>query len=772
MVFGQQSTRFGRSVRRTRLRRKLPRQTAPVLLWLRDERNLSAALVVTVFAITSAILVAWSFDLPRVFVGQRAETGRVNRLEYSDIDETATGLRQDEARKSAPLVYMVNTDYLERMQGEIEGLPLLVRDKLTLEEVQPALVERYGLTEPTLAALRELDRADEMELWQRWTGRLIGKLTTGAPLVGTSEFDAFSIAARRMVIIPPRTDVPGDRTRTAPLGRGAIELRTDDLAATRARLAAESAEAGFPLEFARVSVAPLLADPKPTITFDAVATKAAADEAAEAVPAVVRVHPHGESVFAPGDVLTQEQVVRANDEQRRFQESRSAVGFIGELAQALGISLAIALLAATFLAQHERPIFRNWRSLATMFAMVLFPVAVTVPASVAFPQALLFCAVGSSLLSTGTLTIVFGLRVSLFAILLQAILAIFALHPPMGVFLAALGSSLAFAIAVRNLRHRSALVIATVASGATAGLAIVLAGFAQGFHDRTVVAQVFGDSLVAVVTAFFIGFLVISLLSTVERVFGVTTGLTLSELRDPRQPLLRELQRRAPGTWNHSLQVANIAEAAAESIGADALLTYVGALYHDMGKMNKPEYFVENQSGINRHERLSPAMSLLVIVGHVKDGMELAAEYSLPRTVRHFIESHHGTTLMEYFFHVAQNRAGDDEINEADFRYPGPKPETREAAILMLSDCVESASRTLSEPTPARIEQLVRDLSHKRLVDGQFDDSPLTLRELRVLEDSIIKSLNAIYHGRISYPSARTEQREARGDQPMPRVAS
>jgi hypothetical protein len=127
---------------------------------------------------------------------------------------------------------------------------------------------------------------------------------------------------------------------------------------------------------------------------------------------------------------------------------------------------------------------------------------------------------------------------------------------------------------------------------------------------------------------------------------------------------------------------------------------------------------------------------------------------------------------MEYFFHVARNRAGDDEINEADFRYPGPKPETREAAILMLSDCVESASRTLSEPTPARIEQLVRDLSHKRLVDGQFDDSPLTLRELRVLEDSIIKSLNAIYHGRISYPSARTEQREARGDQPMPRVAS
>ena len=772
MVFGPQSTRFGRSVRRTRLRRKLPRQTAPVLLWLRDERNLSAVLVIAAFAITAGLLVAWSADLPRVFVGQRVESGRVNRLEYSDIDEVATRVRREEARKSAPLVYVVNSDYLERMQAEIEGLPLLVRDKLTLAEVQPAVVERYGLTDATFAALRELDRDDELELWQRWVGRLIGKLTTGLPIVNTNEFDAFSIAARRMAIIPPRTDVPGDRTRTAQLGRNAIELRTDDLAAMRTRLAAESAEAGFPLGFARVSVAPLLADPKATISFDAVATKAAADEAADAVTAVVSVHPHGESVYAPGDVLTQEQVSRANDEHLRFEESRGTIGFIGALAQAMGIAVALALLAATFLAQHEQPIFRDWKKLATLFAMVLFPAAVTVPASAAFPQALLFCAAGTSLLATGTLTIVFGLRVSLFAILLQAVLAIFAMHPPMGVFLAALGASLAFAIAVRNLRHRSALVVATIASGAAGGMAIVLVGLAQGLDDRSVVTQVLGDSLVAVVTAFFIGFLVISLLSTIERIFGVTTGLTLTELRDPRQPLLRELQRRAPGTWNHSLQVANIAEAAAESIGADALLTYVGALYHDMGKMNKPEYFVENQSGINRHERLSPAMSLLVIVGHVKDGMELAAEYSLPRSVRHFIESHHGTTLMEYFFHVARNRAGEDEINEADFRYPGPKPQTREAAILMLSDCVESASRTLSEPTPARIEQLVRDLSHKRLVDGQFDDSPLTLRELRLLEDSVIKSLNAIYHGRISYPSARTEQREGRGDHPMPRVAS
>ena len=321
----------------------------------------------------------------------------------------------------------------------------------------------------------------------------------------------------------------------------------------------------------------------------------------------------------------------------------------------------------------------------------------------------------------------------------------------------------------RMLQDRAFLLLClALTSLSVLALCILLTSIADGLDDPAEVTYSLGEALVAVVTAFFAGFVIIGLLSTIERTFGVVTGLTLTELRDPKQPLLRELQRRAPGTWNHSLQVANIAEAAAESIGADGLLTYVGALYHDIGKMNKPEYFVENQTGTNRHERLSPAMSLLVIVGHVKDGMELAAEYALPRQVRHFIEAHHGTTLMEYFFHAAQRRAGEDEVNEADFRYPGPKPQTREAAVLMLCDCVESASRTLSEPTPARIEQLVRDLSHKRLVDGQFDDSALTLRDLRAVEDSVIKSLNAIYHGRISYPSARSEQR----DQAMPRAAS
>ncbi|MCH2153392.1 MAG: HDIG domain-containing protein, partial [Phycisphaerales bacterium] len=206
---------------------------------------------------------------------------------------------------------------------------------------------------------------------------------------------------------------------------------------------------------------------------------------------------------------------------------------------------------------------------------------------------------------------------------------------------------------------------------------------------------------------------------------------------------------------------AHIAEAAADAIGADSLLIYVGALYHDIGKMNKPMYFVENQQpGDNLHDKLSPAMSLLVIIGHVKDGVELAKEYNLPREIIHFIESHHGSTLVEYFYHAERQKAEDegrDAVDEIEFRYPGPRPRSKEAAILMLSDCVESATRAMADPKPAQIENLVRELARKRLMDNQFDECGLTFRELDAIQVAIIARVTAIYHGRIAYPDGSEE---------------
>ena len=251
------------------------------------------------------------------------------------------------------------------------------------------------------------------------------------------------------------------------------------------------------------------------------------------------------------------------------------------------------------------------------------------------------------------------------------------------------------------------------------------------------------------------------LLPFIEHFFGVLTDLSLLELGDVAHPLLQELVRRAPSTYNHSITVGSIAEAAAESIHARGLLVRVGAYFHDIGKMLKPNYFVENQGpDDNRHEALAPAMSTLVIIAHIKDGADLARQHRLPQPIIDLIVQHHGTTRVEFFYDRATEQQQADpnagEVDESSYRYPGPKPQTKEAAVLMLADAVESASRTLVEPTPARIESLVREIAEHRLHGGQFDESGLTLRELRTIEKSMVMSLTSIYHGRIKYPEQRT----------------
>jgi hypothetical protein len=246
------------------------------------------------------------------------------------------------------------------------------------------------------------------------------------------------------------------------------------------------------------------------------------------------------------------------------------------------------------------------------------------------------------------------------------------------------------------------------------------------------------------------------LLPGIEKVFRIATSMTLLDYSDANQPLLRKLAMEAPGTFSHSLLVGSIAESAAEAINRNGLLCRVGAYYHDIGKINKPGYFVENEMGSSsKHKQLSPAMSQLVIVGHVKDGIEMAKEYKLPAVLRQFIESHHGKTLVEYFYNEAKQQSPDkkNQPSENEFRYVGPKPRTKEAAIVMLADSSEGAVRSLPEITAAKIESVVHKMAMKRLQDGQFDECDLTLRELSQIEQAISKSLAAHYHGRVAYPS-------------------
>ena len=333
-------------------------------------------------------------------------------------------------------------------------------------------------------------------------------------------------------------------------------------------------------------------------------------------------------------------------------------------------------------------------------------------------------------------------------------------------FLVVMGGQATAVLALRSVRTRSRL----VQIGLIAGVAYAAMTVATGLHSHQQPALIAFDTAHGFAWGALAGFLTTGLLPVVERIFAVLTDVSLLELADGSHPLLQELVRRAPGTYTHSMTVATLAEPAAEAVGANPLLTRVGSYFHDVGKMLKPHYFIENQAGENRHDDLEPALSTLIILGHVKDGVALAQQYGLPRPVVDFVEQHHGTTLVEYFYRQAlksQEESGhaptlpDGGPNplEMSFRYPGPKPRTREAGIVMLADAVESSSRALSNPTPGSLKKLVHEMMMRRLLDGQFEESGLTLTELKLIEESLIKGLIALYHSRIRYPEA--ERRKA-----------
>ena len=253
--------------------------------------------------------------------------------------------------------------------------------------------------------------------------------------------------------------------------------------------------------------------------------------------------------------------------------------------------------------------------------------------------------------------------------------------------------------------------------------------------------------------------IVAGILPVFEYLFKTVTNISLLELADFNHPLLQRLTQEAPGTYHHSLIVGNLSDAAARSVNANALLSRIGAYYHDIGKLAKPGYFSENQDKESKHEALSPSMSKMIIVNHVKEGMELAKKYKLNPALIDFIQQHHGNSLVYYFYRRALEHLEDDEeIKEEGFRYPGPKPATKETAIVLLADSVEAAARGLKEPTPAKIEELVHKVVNNKFIDGQLDSCDLTLKDLEKISAVFIRILSGIYHSRVTYPEGEKSE--------------
>jgi cyclic-di-AMP phosphodiesterase PgpH len=298
------------------------------------------------------------------------------------------------------------------------------------------------------------------------------------------------------------------------------------------------------------------------------------------------------------------------------------------------------------------------------------------------------------------------------------------------------------------------------------GFIISLANFimiiASGLALQVPGTIVLKQGLAGVVNGIVSAILTIGCLPYLENTFKITTSAKLLELARPNQPLLQKLLMEVPGTYHHSIVVGNLAEAAADSIGADPVLVRVGAYYHDIGKLKRPYFFIENQMGENPHDKIAPSLSTLIVISHIRDGVELAREHRLPDNVIDIIQQHHGTMLVGYFYQRAVETEHGECINEEDFRYEGPKPQTKEAALVMLADCVEAAARSLSKPTVNRIEAAVRKLIKERLHDGQLDECGLTLRDLNTIGDVFIRVLSGIFHSRIEYPEGALKEMERR----------
>jgi len=292
------------------------------------------------------------------------------------------------------------------------------------------------------------------------------------------------------------------------------------------------------------------------------------------------------------------------------------------------------------------------------------------------------------------------------------------------------------------------------------GIVAFLLSLAMGFLLSNAVTDTFRNSLLVASGVLMSGVLVIGFLPMIENTFNVVTEIKLLELANPNNPLLKRLQMEAPGTYHHSIMVGNLAEAAAEELHANSILLRVAAYYHDIGKLSRPQFFKENQIGSkNPHDEITPNLSTLIIINHVKIGLEMAEKAKLPEEIKDLIAQHHGTTLVKYFYLTMKNNAEDpDSIKEEDFRYPGPKPKTREAGIMMLADSVEAAVRSISDPTVGKVEAMVYKIFKDKLEDGQLDECDITFSDVSRIRKNFLKTFGSIYHERIEYPEDKRKK--------------
>ena len=465
-----------------------------------------------------------------------------------------------------------------------------------------------------------------------------------------------------------------------------------------------------------------------------------------------------------GNVVQQEAVVRANEpltethleRLRAYERELRTQNRLEEPGIQFGLLLGQFLLNLSLLTVFGALVFflrpmiygsLRWLLLQAALVVTYFVVA-RVIASYDWPPELLpvaFVVLAVAVLWDSRIALVMGLVLAGLTVAQPPFAELDILFPVM------IGGAAA-AICVRVVRRRAqALVFVAIIAGAYAAtlLAMSLLGEQSPMEFAKAMGWAGGNAAASAILA-------MGLVPVFEWFTGITTDQTLLEWANPTAPLLRRLSLEAPGTYAHTINVANLAELAANGIGAHGLLCRVGLYYHDVGKVLKPHYFVENQhEGRNPHDKLKPDASAAILIEHVVEGLRLGKEAKLPKVVQRFISEHHGTQLIAYFYHRAKENLRENNVDEADYRYPGPKPQSKETAIAMVADSIESATRVLQEPTPERVRDLIDGIIESKRQDGQLDEAPLTMREISALKDTFVTVLSGIYHHRIDYPTTK-----------------
>lgn len=487
----------------------------------------------------------------------------------------------------------------------------------------------------------------------------------------------------------------------------------------------------------------------PNLLYSSELTQIAKQLPKQTIPRTLGIVKANETIVAKGERVTERTLLKLQSyENTRLLQSENRHPFLPFLGNMAHAGLILSLLVMFFYFIRRKIFSDNWQvaGICCCFIIVALLAWTSMRITSNFPLEYLIILPTISML----IAIIFDSRTAFYTtVTMSLMVAGVRANDYETAFVLLIGSAFAN-YTVRDLRSRTQMFKSIGSTLVGYGIAIIALGLQHSAELQEVAEQIVVASINAVIGPL----LTFGILFIVERVFNITSDLRLLEYDNMNHPLLLELSEKAPGTYQHTLTIARLAESAARAIDANPILAKAGSYFHDIGKIAKAEYFVENQLNIgNKHDRLSPLKSAAIIRNHVEDGIELGREYGLPQRILEFIPRHHGTMLIKYFYVKAleDSRNKGTIVNEDDFRYPGPKPNSRETAIVMLADSVEALSRTLDSSTPEELEQAIDSIIKERLLDGQFDECDLTMRELELIKQAFIRNLRGMRHQRIKY---------------------